>query len=84
MVGDFMYFNRISIRRRLVRRIPTEFDGIGMVNSIDRIPSLCLVSFSDGMESMKSFVHRIGQSFRLGKEFKSIHLEPVTNYKKAL
>ena len=55
-----------------------------MVNSIDRIPSLYLVSFFYGMESLKSFIHIIAQSFRLRKDFKSIALESVTNYKKAL
>ena len=40
-----------NIRGRLVRRNPTELDGIGMVNSIDRIPSSCLVDSFQGKES---------------------------------
>ena len=44
------------LRGCLVRWNPTELDGIGMVNSVDRIPLGCLVANGMELNSMNSLI----------------------------
>ena len=62
----------ITLMRRLVRRNPPESGGIGMVNSIDQIPSCCLVAKRMKFNSMNSFICGFAHSFSNGMELNSI------------
>ncbi|KAJ9566053.1 hypothetical protein OSB04_002019 [Centaurea solstitialis] len=61
MSDDFNVFctdtNVGKLKGRLVHQYPAECEGIGMVNSVDRVPLSCLVANGMEFNSMNSFIH---------------------------